>query len=136
MGKLLNMRQIALAIAAIGLAVSIYLISVQYAGTTLACPTVGIINCETVLTSQYSKIFGIENSVLGAVFFLVDIAIILKYFGKDVMMLYNTLGLAFVIYYIFTEYLLRSICIYCTIVHICVILLFIISVKYCIKKNN
>ena len=136
MAKILGMQRIALAIAVIGFAISVYLISVQYTVAPLACPTVGIINCETVLTSQYSKIFGVDNSILGAIFFLLDIAIILKYFGKDAMVLYNVVGIAFVIYYIFTEYLLGKICVYCTAVHICVLLLFLIAIKSNIRANG
>lgn len=135
MAKTLGLRRVAFALSAIGLAVSIYLMVVQYAAAPLACPTVGIINCETVLTSQYSKIFGIENSVLGTIFFLIDLVIISRYFGKDVMVLYNAVGFAFIIYYISAEYLLGKICLYCTIVHICVLLLFLISIKSNMKKN-
>ncbi|MCL4364910.1 MAG: vitamin K epoxide reductase family protein [Candidatus Marsarchaeota archaeon] len=134
--KIIGLQRIAFAISVIGLAVSIYLIGVQYAAAPLVCPSVGIINCETVLTSQYSKIFGIGNSVLGTIFFLIDLVIISKYFGKDVMVLYNTVGLAFIIYYISAEYLLGKICLYCTIVHICVLLLFLISIKSNMKKNQ
>ncbi len=125
----IGIRQSALLIAALGLAVSLYLVSVQYAGAPLACPTTGVINCENVLTSQYSKMFGIDNSALGAVFFLIDIILIIRYFGRDVLVVYNIIGFAFVLYYIFTEYLLGSICIYCTAVHVCVLLLLAISIK-------
>ena len=67
-------------------------------------------------------------------FFAIEIILILKYFGSDAMVAYNVIGFAFVLYYIYAEYLLKHICLYCTAVHISVILLLAISVKCNMKK--
>ena len=118
-------------IAVIGLAVSIYLTLLRYTtAIPLVCPTSGVINCESVLTSQYSTLFGIPNAALGIVFFAAELLAIRWYFGKEQFLVLNGLGLAFVFYYIAGEYVLKSICIYCTTVHICVVVLLIIAVKY------
>lgn len=129
-------KQIALAIAMIGLMISSYLTLTRYTSLSLACPDTGVINCANVLSSQYSTIFGIPNAVLGIVFFLVDALVIWRYFGKDQMILINGIGLAFVLYYITTEFLLKSICIYCTAVHVCVLSLLFISIKYYGKPTS
>ena len=124
-----RLRTAAYAIGAIGLLISIYLVLVTYSAAPLVCPDKGVINCENVLTSQYAKIFGVPNVLLGIVFFVAELAAIKLYFGKDQLIVYNALGIAFVAYYIFAEYMVGSICIFCTGVHICVLSLLLISIK-------
>ena len=126
----INAKNLALAIAAFGLLVSIYLTIARFTNATVACPDNSVINCSNVLNSQYSTILGIPNAVLGIMFFVLDIWAVMKYFGKDQMIILNAIGFAFVLYYVFTEYLLKSVCIYCTSVHVSVILLLMISIKY------
>lgn len=123
-----RLRAIAYGIAAVGLLISIYLVLVTYSAAPLVCPDKGIINCENVLTSQYSRILGVPNVILGIVFFVAEIAAIRLYFGKDPLIVYNAMGMAFVAYYIFAEYMVKSICIFCTGVHVCVLSLLIISI--------
>ncbi|MHB1830744.1 MAG: vitamin K epoxide reductase family protein [Candidatus Micrarchaeaceae archaeon] len=132
----MKVKQVALAIAIIGLMISSYLTLTRYTSLSLACPDTGVINCANVLSSQYSTIFGIPNAVLGIVFFAIDAFVIWRYFGKDQMIIINGVGLAFVLYYITAEFLLKSICIYCTGVHICVLALLSISIKYYGKPTS
>ena len=129
-------RQLALAIAAIGFIISVYLTIIRYTSVSVACPDVGVINCENVLTSQYSTIFGIPNSVLGVIFFAINAVVIWKYFGNDQMIIFNGIGFAFVLYYMWSEYVIGSICIYCTGVHICTIALLLISIIYYRKPTS
>jgi uncharacterized membrane protein len=39
-------------------------------------------------------------------------------------------GILFVVYYLLVEYTLSSICIFCTGVHVCVLALLVMSIKY------
>lgn len=133
----MNAKKLSLIIAGIGLAISIYLTILRYTSALpLVCPNNGIINCAHVLTSQYSTIFGVPNAVLGIVFFVAEMFVIMKYFGTEEMLLLNAIGLLFVLYYMFAEYVLSSICIFCTGVHICVLALLIISIKHYGKHDN
>ncbi len=126
-----SIKKIAFAIAIIGLITSTYIEVVRLTSIQIACPENSLINCNDVLNSKYSTIFGVPNSLLGIIFFLLEIIVISKYFGKDQMLILNCIGITFVAYYIFTEYLLGRICEYCTIVHASVILLLAISIiKY------
>ncbi len=110
------------ALAAIGLLVSIYL-SLY---TNVACPNNGVLNCDKVLTSVYSTIFGIPNAYYGILFFALVLALaFLKQRGA--LLAVTTLGIGFVIYLVHAEYLLGSICVYCTVVHLATIGLFILS---------
>ena len=59
-----------------GLGVSIYLTITHYStGVTLACPDTGAINCEKVITSPQSIVFGIPVAVLGLAFFVFMVAV-------------------------------------------------------------
>lgn len=127
----LNAKNIALSIAVIGLLISTYLTITHYSSVLpLACPDRGIINCANVLNSQYSAILGVPLAVLGILFFVAEILVIMTYFGKEEMLLFNGIGILFVVYFLLIEYVLSSICIFCTGVHVCILALMIISIKY------
>lgn len=125
LGKL---AKIALILAVIGLADASYLTIDHYTNMQVACPSSGVINCENVLNSPYSVLLGVPFAVWGLVFFIIELAVILVVKNKDIFVIYNGIGVAFVLYLIYTEYLIGNICIYCTLVHIIVTLTFIISI--------
>ncbi len=116
-----------LALSLLGLLISAYLTFQHYTNRPVACPSSGIINCESVLNSPYAYILGIPVSVLGLVFFIVEIASIFL-FGKEPLLIYNGIGVGFVLYFIYAEYLIGKICIYCTSVHVITAILFITSI--------
>ncbi len=125
LGKRLSQARIALAI--IGLLASIYLSYSAAFDVPVACPTVGILNCGSVLSSVYANTFGIPNGYLGVLFFLG--VFVLIYLKKPApLAALNAIGIGFVLYFIRAEYVLGSICIYCTLVHICTIALLAISI--------
>lgn len=60
------LRRVMIAIAALGLAVTIYLTVVHYAGISVICSSKGN-PCEAVQTSVYSKVLGIPVALLGLI---------------------------------------------------------------------
>jgi len=133
----MNTKQIKMAIiilSIVGILDSTYLIASELSGSPVACPTRGIINCGTVLSSPYSYLFGIPVSLLGLIFFIGEL-IVYKLKNRELLAFYNAIGLAVIIYFLYVDIIvLRAICIYCTLVHIAVILLFIISLLYLNKE--
>ena len=121
-----NLQRLSLVIAAIGLLVSIYLTYTHYTNTHVACPDTGIINCNAVLGSPYAYLLGIPLATLGLLYFIAYI-VLLALRRYDDVLLWNGLGMGFVLYVWFLEYIVGHICIYCTAVHIVVILLLVIS---------
>jgi len=114
-------------IAAIGLLTSAYLAIIATFNVPAACPNIGPISCETVLSSSYAKIFGAPNGYLGIAFFLIVLSLI--YLNKpEYLALFNAVGIGFVIYFVYAEYRIGSICPYCTLVHACVLALLALSV--------
>ncbi len=127
--------KIAMALAIVGLVDSAYLTVAHYTNTPVACPNYGIVNCGNVLNSAYSVFFGVPIAVLGLLFFIVEVAVILLK-NKDLFVIYNGIGVAMVIYFIYLEYLIGSICVYCTLVHALTALLFILSILYFESGEN
>ena len=121
----------------IGIVVSIYLTNYAFSKSpTVACPDIGPINCENVLNSQYASILGMPNGVLGLLYFIFFIVLLYIVKNRNTTLLYNAVGIGFVIYYMNVERIVGSICIWCTTVHVCVILLFIISLGAVLKEKD
>jgi uncharacterized membrane protein len=104
------------------------------------CPYQGgpgiALNCYAVLSSRYSQVFGIPLELLAVGYFMVNL--ILVYFiafGSDrlfktslkTLFGWRFIGIAIVPYLIFVElFLVRAICVYCTMMHVAIVADFII----------
>lgn len=97
------------------------------------CEISSMVNCRAVEFSPYSRVFGIPDALLGALWFIgIGVLWILRF--KDLITYLWIVGIAFVGYFIFTEIvLIKSICIYCTLVHLLAILL---AIPIFINKCN
>jgi uncharacterized membrane protein len=114
---------------------------------TIPQQTSGIsINCEAVLSSPYSSIFGIPLEVLAVGYFIVALGLIyLVSFGPESifrksfksLFVWRFVGLFMVPYLLVVELLiLRAICLYCTMMHIAIVTDFgIISYLLFYKKS-
>jgi len=117
-------------LALAGLGISIYLTVVHFVGNQiLACPAGphgGAINCEAVITSPQSYVFGIPVAVLGLAYYVVMTAINSPWAWRArdrrihmARLALAVLGIGFVLYLISAELLIiKAICIWCTAVHI------------------
>ncbi len=125
----MDMRKAALVLLFIGIIDSIYLTVVHYLPGALDCPTIGtLVNCETVLTSAYSTVFGVPLAIIGLAWACMMFAII--YFRADriVRNLWMLVGLGGFVYSITSEYLLGKICVYCTLLDLVIILTLVVLV--------
>ncbi|HZY46308.1 MAG TPA: vitamin K epoxide reductase family protein [Candidatus Bathyarchaeia archaeon] len=104
------------------------------------------IDCQAVLSSSYSSIFGIPLELLAVFYFIINLGLIyLVSFGPDrifrtsfrSLFLWRFAGLAIVPYLIFVELgILRAICLYCTMMHVAIVVDFgIISYLLFYKKS-
>jgi uncharacterized membrane protein len=116
-----------------GLAVASYLTYEHFtAGTTLACPNTGVVNCAKVTSSQYSKVFGIPVAVLGLAFFAAMTALSLPPMWRTsspwpsrLRLTAVVVGVVFVCYLIWAElFQIDAICLWCTVVHALTLVLF------------
>jgi uncharacterized membrane protein len=116
-----------------GLAVASYLTYEHFtAGTTLACPDTGVVNCVKVTTSEYSKLFGIPVALLGLGFFAAMTVLSLPPLWRTpspwpgrLRLAAVVVGVVFVCYLIWAElFRIDAICLWCTVVHALTLLLF------------
>ena len=140
-------------LAVLGLAISAYETYAHYNGShLLGCPsgTGGTFNCTAVITSSQSVVFNVfPVAVLGLAFYVFAVVIFSPWAwqfrgavirlggqrlritsrGVDIVRLGSVIvGMGFVMYLIYAEFQIGSICEYCTGVHIVTFLLFCITV--------
>lgn len=125
------------ALAVIGMGLAGYLTAVHYAPTLLVCSDHGLINCEAVLTSSFSVIPGtsIPITVPGLAYFLISLLLAVaqmrrpaNYGLRQAHAVWGGLGLLTVLYLIFVELIeLQNICLWCTCVHVVILVTFLIS---------
>jgi len=125
------------ALALAGLGVSIYLTIAHFSESTLlgCSETKGLVNCTKVTTSAQSYVFGIPVAVLGLAFFLFAVAIMSPWAWRAARREIHLLriaslvvGIGFVIYLLYAElFIIGSICLYCTSVHVITFLLFVLT---------
>ncbi len=119
-----------------GIAISIYLLIVHYEPTALVCSNSGLVNCSKVLTSPSSVIFGIPVPIFGLLFF-VGMAVIclpVAWRSNAAWLAWGRIaaaivGIGMVVYLIAQEALvLRTICLWCTGVHVLTFAMFLIII--------
>ena len=127
------------AVALAGLGVSIYLTIAHFTESALiGCSESGLVNCTKVTTSPQSYAFGIPVAVLGLAFYVFAVAMMSpwawqwQWRRREVALIRLAsvvVGIGFVIYLLYAElFLIGSICLYCTSVHVLTFVLFGLTV--------
>lgn len=129
---------VALVLAGLGLALSVYLTVEHYSSSqTLACPDTGAVNCLKVTDSPESVLLGVlPVAVLGVAFFLGAAVLNLPAAWRTRSSLLHTtrllatlVGIGFVVYLVSAElFSIDAICLWCTGVHVVTLLLFAVTV--------
>jgi len=127
-----------LVLAVLGLGVATYLTMTHYdTAVPLACPAGGgVIDCAKVTTSPQSVIFGIPVAVLGLAYFVPMIVLCLPAAWRSphrlvhlARLALSVTGVGMVLYLVSTElFVIKSICLWCTSVHVLTFLIFVIVV--------
>ena len=131
-------KLLVMVLSALGLLVSLYIHFVIETGNNApACTITGtIVNCGDVVNSVYGNIFGISWAYLGAFYFIAILALyFVDYYDDYVMAGIVIVGLLSVVNFLYIEYILGAICLYCTTVHIIVILLSLLIGPQAIKNS-
>jgi uncharacterized membrane protein len=106
-----------------------------------------VVNCNAVLDSTYSMVFGIPLELFAVAYFVINILLVcLIAFGSsslfktslNILFGWRFLGIAIVPYLVFVElFLVKAICVYCTVMHVAIIADFlIISYLLFYKKHS
>lgn len=116
-----------------GSAVAAYLTYEHFtAGTTLACPDTGVVNCVKVTSSEYADFIGIPVALLGLGFFVAMTVLSLPGMWRTASpwpgrarLAAVIVGVVFVCYLIWAElFRIDAICLWCTVVHVLTVALF------------
>lgn len=130
-----RLRLISLALALIGLAVSLYLTWVKVARTSAFCGGVG--DCEAVNSSIYAQINGVPVAVLGAGAYLAMAVLLFmeprgQLWAEWAPLAVFGLGLTGTLYSAYLTYIelavLHAVCPYCVVSAVCITAIFAISV--------
>ena len=128
-----------LGLALAGIAVSAYLTVVHYtASASLACGGSGLVDCERVTTSAQSVIVGIPVAVLGLVWFVATAALVSPAAWRSgapwvrwARLADVAVGMGMVLWLVYAElFVIRAICLWCTVVHVIVFALFVLVMLY------
>lgn len=128
-----------LALAIAGVAVSAYLTVVHYTSSAiLACSGSGLVDCERVTTSRQSVVVGIPVAVLGLVWFVVTAVLVSPAAWRSraswvgwARLAAVAAGMAMVLWLLYAElFVIRAICLWCTVVHAIVFALFALVMLY------
>ena len=133
-----QLTTLGLSLAALG--VSIYLTIVHYTSPKLlACSANGTINCEKVISSSQSMVFGVfPVAVLGLAFYVFMVAINTPWAWRSPLPVIwwarlggIIAGIGFVLYLLYAELIqIGNICLWCTSVHVITFLLFVLLIFY------
>ncbi|MBV9206821.1 MAG: hypothetical protein JO037_15850 [Actinobacteria bacterium] len=131
------LQLITFGLALAGLGVSTYLTVAHFTESALAgCSESGLVNCTRVTTSPQSYVFGIPVAVLGLAFYVFAVAIMSPWAWQSARREVHLLrlasmvaGIGFVLYLLYAElFIIGSICLYCTSVHVITFVLFALTV--------
>lgn len=122
----------------LGLGVASYQIYLHYTADG-ACGIVPGEGCMIADSSIYSKFLGVPVSILGTIWFIVLLVMMVMIYMGDWAMLsgayvWNLAGAIGVFRFLWAEYVLRTLCVLCTVVHIVIfvsliVMIFLISRK-------
>lgn len=131
-----------MAMSAVGIVASSAVLVIFYTlnQSLPGCPTgtfwIFHLDCGAVLTSKYSVFFGVPLELLALGYFIVNLALVyLIAFGTEriyrismsTLFAWRFIGIIIVPYLLFIElFVIRAICVYCTVMHVAIIADFII----------
>jgi uncharacterized membrane protein len=129
--KILN---IIILLSVIGLLTAGYMMYTHYTSPTEGsiCDISASVSCSVVNTSVFSKLFNVPVSLFGGLWFVVMGLIAWKAKRKKELsaglLPWNILGMAFVVYLIIAEIILKTLCPFCTVVHVITLITFVLSI--------
>ena len=128
----------------IGLGIALYLSTVELQGGVPVCPATGPLHgCQTVATSEYSRIAGIPVAVYGVVLSLILLTLAIAWIRSDKNGLLDAhyglslIGVIFEVYFLTLQlFVIHAVCIWCTSYGISLILRFIIAMIIWIRRGR
>ena len=112
-------RKILAIVLALGIIDAAYLTVVHFAPGALFCPTIGTtVNCESVLTSSLSDVFGIPLALIGLLWFVASMLFFAFGTNKIVRNVWMMFGIGGILYSIIGQSIIGKICVYCSLLDV------------------
>lgn len=116
----------------VGLLISSYLLQIHLNPAEGVCDINNVVSCLLTNTSSYSELLDLPVAWFGIIWFLMLIVLSWKALKAEEgsvagLFWWNVAGIAFVMYMIIAEFILKSLCIYCTVVHGIVVMTLVLS---------
>lgn len=127
-------------VSIIGAILSSYLLYNHYAPASqeVICTSAPNFSCSAVNTSKYAQLFDLPVALYGVIWFvflgLLSYAALKNSSQLAKVFWWNIPGFIFVLYLVAAEFLLKTICLLCTAVHVLVLAAFIISTSLYISQ--
>ena len=115
----------------LGMVDGAYLTIVHFLPGALACPTIGtVVDCEAVLGSAFSNVFGVPLAVLGLAWFIGMLAFYVSRRRGMALNLWMIIGLGGILYSISAQSIIGRICIYCATLDAIILLTVILFLRH------
>jgi uncharacterized membrane protein len=105
-----------------------------------------VLNCQAVLGSSYSMVFGVPLELFAVAYFVINILLVCAIaFGPgrlfngafDILFAWRFIGILLVPYLVFVEvFIVRAICLYCTFMHIAIVADFVVITYFLFYKKG
>lgn len=123
---------ILLALLILGLADALYLSLAEVNSVQLFCPGTGAVDCNAVISSRYSSVFGIPIAFASVVWFVVSIALLLAAIKRQKLLgarnVWFVLGIGAAIYSVLSMAAIPAICIYCALLDTVLVAITLIAI--------
>ena len=135
-----NIRILMIILGLIGLGVSIYLFQDYFLKEDgYLCEATSFFSCTLARDSPYSVLFGVPLGAWGALWFVMLLSFVYLSF-KDrkwdlLILIWTIFGILFVTYFVRAEIIIKSLCPYCTITHLIVLICFVLAILLYRKKH-
>lgn len=104
----------------LGIIDAAYLTFVHFVPGALYCPTIATaINCENVLTSQLSNVFGfVPLAVLGLIWFVASLLMLSFGYNEVIKNIWMLFGVGGIVYSLVGQTVIGKVCIYCSLLDV------------------
>ena len=123
-----------LALAFCGIAVSAYLAGHEASGTPLICNVEGLSDCNTVVASEYSHLWGISLASYGLLFYTMLFVlaafelVLANQVLRRLLQLFALAGIAASLYSVYTQlFIIHARCVYCFISAVLTVLILLLA---------
>jgi len=135
------MKKVLIFLTVTGLLDSLYLSYEHFSHSIPPCTNSFFSDCGTVLTSQYSSLFGVPLVLIGITYYFILLCLSVVFFLRNIkilkyLFLISLMGFIMSLYFVFLQiFIIKAICLYCMLSAITSSSIFFITTSLRRKEN-